>query len=178
MKALILILGMVLGTAVSAAPLGQAAQAPSKIIEISLKDALGNELGKATLKESDSKAVHLSLRVGKLKPGTHGVHFHEKGVCEGPDFKSAGAHFSPLPREHGSKNPKGPHAGDLPNLEIGSDGSGLAEWNLPRVTLRTGPGSLLREGGTALVIHAGADDLKSNPSGNSGDRIACGVIRP
>jgi Cu-Zn family superoxide dismutase len=96
--------------------------------------------------------------------------------CEGPTFQSAGAHFNPGQKEHGTQNPKGPHAGDMDNFTVGADGTARATVTDPRVDLGTGSNSLFSNGGTSLVIHAKADDMKTNPSGNSGDRIACGVI--
>ena len=113
-----------------------------------------------------------------LAQGVHGIHFHEKGKCKGPDFESAGAHLNPGKKQHGFQNPKGFHAGDLPNVTVKDDGTVNADLVTNQVTLEKGqPNSLLKKGGTALVIHAQADDYKTDPSGNSGARIACGAIR-
>jgi Cu-Zn family superoxide dismutase len=114
--------------------------------------------------------------VNGLKQGLHGIHIHENGVCVGPSFTSAGEHYNPLDKEHGLKNPKGPHAGDLPNLEVGADGKGHLSTSTKLVTLSPGKTTLFTSNGTALVIHAGTDDQMTSPAGNSGGRVACGVI--
>ena len=116
------------------------------------------------------------MSVEKLPPGTHGIHIHTVGKCEGPAFTTAGGHFNPDAKKHGKDNPDGMHAGDLLNIEVGADGTGNANLRAMNVTLGDGPNSLFHDGGTALVIHATADDYKTDPSGNSGARIACGVI--
>jgi Cu-Zn family superoxide dismutase len=140
-----------------------------------LRDATGEEVGTATFTE-EAGAVRLSADVQGLPPGEKGVHIHQTGACEPPTFESAGAHFNPEGRRHGTLNPEGPHAGDLPNLEVAQDGRGRLEATTDRVTLSAGTASLVDEDGSALVVHAQRDDLQTDPSGNSGDRIACGVI--
>ena len=112
----------------------------------------------------------LSIDATGLPPGAHGLHLHAVGKCEGPDFASAGPHWNPANRQHGTQNPGGPHAGDLPNLEVGEDGRGAA-------TLSIAPGFLDGDG-AALVIHASADDYRTDPSGSSGARIACAAFNP
>jgi len=104
------------------------------------------------------------------------VHIHNVSTCTAPDFTSAGPHFNPGAKQHGSGNPNGPHAGDLPNFEVDAKGVGDVSFAVPDITLGEGPNSLFHAGGTALVIHAAADDNKTDPSGNAGARIACGVI--
>jgi Cu-Zn family superoxide dismutase len=121
--------------------------------------------------------VVLRLRAWDLPPGIHGFHIHESGVCESPAFETAGGHFNPFGKKHGLKNPDGPHAGDLPNLLVLPDGTVELTITVPGVTLRPGRNSLLRPEGASLVIHADPDDGKSDPAGNSGPRIACGIIR-
>ena len=116
------------------------------------------------------------MEVAGLPPGKHGFHLHDKGICEPPGFTTAGDHFNPLGKHHGAKNPQGKHAGDLPNLEVGPDGTAELTATAEGATLGKGTASLLKEGGTSLVIHAGPDDENSDPSGNSGPRIACGVV--
>jgi superoxide dismutase, Cu-Zn family len=145
---------------------------------IALRDSAGADIGTAELRQEGS-GVRLLVSVTGLPPGSHGIHFHENGSCEhsgGEAFGGAGAHFSPEQRQHGLENPQGPHAGDLPNLAVGSDGAGRLEGTTDRVTLASGPNSLIRAGGTSLVIHASPDDQRTDPSGNSGARVACGVI--
>jgi Cu-Zn family superoxide dismutase len=134
------------------------------------------KIGTATFSQTDS-GVEIKLDVSKLPPGTHGIHVHSVGKCEGPDFKSAGGHLNPEGKKHGTDNPEGPHAGDMPNIEVGSDGQAHMTIIAKGVTLDSGPNSLFHDGGTALVIHEKADDYKTDPSGNSGNRIACGVIQ-
>ena len=135
----------------------------------------GKSIGTATLTEQ-KKGVQVKLKVSGLTPGKHGFHIHENGACTTPDFKSAGAHFNPLHKQHGVDNPSGKHAGDLPNLEVKQDGSVEATVVATGTTLRKGPSSLLKEGGTAIVIHAEPDDNMSDPAGNAGARVACGVV--
>ncbi|MCG1029149.1 superoxide dismutase family protein [Virgibacillus halodenitrificans] len=143
---------------------------------VSLKNKDGDVVATATLTE-DEEGVHVALEGEKLPAGTHGFHIHEKGACEAPDFKSAGGHFNPTDAKHGFDVPEGPHAGDMKNIEVGEDGTVQTERMADMVTLKKGEAnSLFKEGGTALVIHSGADDYKSQPSGDAGERIACGVI--
>ena len=146
------------------------------MLTVEMMDSDGNAIGTAELSEEDV-GVMVALEVEGLEEGMHGIHFHETGMCEGPDFESAGGHFNPTGAMHGMDNPDGPHAGDLPNIEVSSDGTASQEFTAENVTLATGEeNSLLKEGGTALVIHAAEDDQTTDPSGDSGDRIACGVV--
>jgi Cu-Zn family superoxide dismutase len=140
-----------------------------------LKNAPGEVVGTATLTEV-SGGVRVVLTARGLPAGDKGVHIHGVGTCEPPAFTSAGAHFNLAGRHHGLLNPLGPHAGDLPNLRIEADGSGRLESLNDRITLGTGPTSLFDGDGSALVIHAAADDQRTDPTGNSGSRLACGVI--
>lgn len=141
-----------------------------------LVNAQGQQVGQATLTQIHD-GVKIQLTVENLPPGVHAFHIHAKGDCQGPDFKSASGHFNPFNKEHGVNNPKGPHAGDLPNLTVGSDGKGSLTVTNTMVTLESGPkNSLFQEGGTSLVIHADPDDYKTDPAGNAGARIACGPI--
>jgi superoxide dismutase, Cu-Zn family len=140
-----------------------------------LKDAAGKVVGKATFQDAKD-GVKVSLQVMGLKPGKHGVHIHSMGKCEAPDFKTAGGHFNPDSKHHGHKNPQGPHVGDLGNLTVDKNGKGHLTADAKGASLTEGNGSLLVAPGTALVIHADADDEMSDPSGNSGARIACGVV--
>jgi len=141
-----------------------------------LSNASGQAVGSATFFQQPD-GVRVFVRVNGLSPGDHGAHIHAVGRCDGPDFKTSGGHLNPEGKKHGLVNPEGPHAGDSPNLEIGPDGTGVLEYINPRVTLSSRTANSLSEvSGTSLVIHANADDQKTDPSGNSGTRIACGVI--
>jgi superoxide dismutase, Cu-Zn family len=142
---------------------------------VELKNAQGESIGTATLTEA-GKGVRVTLDVKNLPPGDHGIHFHQMAKCEGPKFETAGEHFNPESKEHGMKNPKGPHAGDMNNFKVKADGTAKATLTDQRVNLGSDANSLFTGGGTSLIIHAQADDMKTDPSGNSGDRLACGVI--
>src|SRR5262245_1108668 len=143
--------------------------------EASLKDKDGKNVGRATLIET-SEGVRIALTGYRLPPGTHGLHIHTVGSCQPPEFTSAGAHFNPANKKHGRMNPEGPHAGDLPNLVVAASGEGGLDVTTKAVTLGPGPTSLLGPEGTSIVVHVAADDEKTDPVGNSGGRIACGVI--
>ncbi|WP_028548269.1 superoxide dismutase family protein [Paenibacillus sp. UNC451MF] len=161
------------GTNSIAAQANEPAPAPKTIDIINSK---GTKIGTATLTQVP-EGVKFQVDVSGLTPGKHGMHIHQTGVCTPPDFKTAGEHFNPESKKHGFDNPQGYHAGDLPNLEIGSDGRGRAEVVAPKLTLaKDKANSVVKTGGTALVIHEKEDDYKTDPSGNSGDRVACGVI--
>ena len=140
-----------------------------------MKTPAGQSIGMATLTEVPG-GVRIVLEVKDLPPGQKGVHIHEVGKCEGPQFTTAGAHFNPDKKQHGSLNPQGPHAGDLPNLTVATDGSGRLETTTDRITLAEGATSVFDADGSAIVVHAAVDDFKTDPTGNSGGRIACGVI--
>lgn len=145
-------------------------------LTVNLMDGNGKPVGTAELIEEED-ALRIMVEAENLPEGLHGFHFHEKGVCEAPDFESAGGHFNPTGVSHGLDHEDGPHAGDLPNLEVGPDGTVKEEFFVENLTLLAGEeNSLYQEGGTSLIIHAEADDGTTQPSGNSGDRIACGVV--
>jgi Cu-Zn family superoxide dismutase len=142
-----------------------------------LMNAQGTKIGTAKF-SSAANGVKVSVKVSQLTPGEHGIHIHTVGKCDGPAFATAGGHFNPTSAHHGAKNSQEPHphVGDLDNLKVGENGKASASFTISGATLGDGQNSLFHEGGTALVIHAKADDLMSDPSGNSGERIACGVI--
>lgn len=146
-------------------------------VDVTLYDKDKEKVGRATFRQANGGTI-VTLNASDLQPGTHGFHIHEKGACEPPDFKSAGGHFNPTNTKHGFDNPEGPHAGDLPNIDVSRSGTVKTQGAADMVTLVKGKkNSLLGGDGTALVIHSKADDYKSQPSGDAGERIACGVIR-
>ncbi|WP_062107139.1 superoxide dismutase family protein [Bacillus niameyensis] len=145
-------------------------------LETEMINTKGEKIGTATLTET-SEGVKIHLQAKGLETGTKAIHIHETGVCEAPEFTSAGAHFNPGGKQHGFQNPKGFHAGDLPNIKVAEDGTVNVEIIASNVTMKKGEkNSLLDADGSALVIHEKADDYKTDPAGNAGERIACGVI--
>jgi Cu-Zn family superoxide dismutase len=149
--------------------------ARAQTVTVELRNGQGAVVGHARLSQEPG-GVRLQVEVSGLAPGLHGFHIHAVGQCEPPAFTSAGPHFNPEGKQHGHKNPAGPHAGDLPNLMVGPDGSGRADLLTADVTLAGGSYSLFQPAGTSLVIHADPDDEQTDPAGNSGARVACGVI--
>jgi Cu-Zn family superoxide dismutase len=140
-----------------------------------MRDAAGHDLGTLTIAQTPQGLVTTGTLRG-LPPGTHGIHLHAVGRCEAP-FASAGGHWNPAGRQHGFDNPMGPHAGDMRNLTVGADSAATVNVTAANGTLREGATPLLDADGAALVVHAGADDYRTDPAGNSGARIACGVVQ-
>jgi Cu-Zn family superoxide dismutase len=148
---------------------------PASQATAELRDKDGKAVGVATFRES-SGGVTVDLNVKGLTPGLHAVHVHAVGKCEAPAFTSAGGHFNPAQKKHGYKSPEGAHAGDLPNMLVAKDGTGRFESFTDGMTLKPGATSVFDKDGSALVIHAGVDDNVTDPTGNAGDRAACGII--
>ncbi len=175
MKRILAIFGLVLVAALSTAA---AAGAVGERATGTFVDGTGKQVGTAELTQ-EAGQVRVIVRFDNadvVKAGNHGFHFHAVGRCDGPDFMSAGGHFNPTSKQHGLKNPAGPHAGDLPNLTVEANGTAAYQATNALVTLGPGANALLDADGSALVIHADPDDEATDPTGNSGGRIACGVV--
>ncbi len=148
------------------------AQAPATA---TMKDVQGVTVGAVALRDVPT-GVLMKVDLTGVAPGVHGFHIHTTGKCEAPMFTSAGGHFAPGGTKHGLLAPMGPHAGDLPNVYVGPDGKLSVEILVKGVTLAAGGASLFDPDGSAIVLHAAADDYITDPAGNAGGRIACGVI--
>ncbi|HLW76975.1 MAG TPA: superoxide dismutase family protein [Bryobacteraceae bacterium] len=150
--------------------------AGEKPVKVEMKDAKGADVGTATISpHKGGTGVDIKTDFKNLTPGDHALHIHTNAKCE-PPFTSAGGHFNPDGKKHGLDNPEGAHAGDMKNFTVGAKGTAKVTVTDERVTMGTDNHSIFSNGGTALVIHAKGDDMKTDPAGNAGDRIACGVI--
>ena len=164
-----------LAFSVAAAPLFAKAK---ETVTVPLHNAQGADAGKAVFTQEKGGKVKVKIDLTGLPLGEHGVHIHQNGKCDAPDFKSAGGHFNPDSKQHGFQNPAGHHAGDLPqNVNVGSSGTGSATFRVDYLSMDpAAANSIFANGGTSIVVHEKADDMKTDPSGNSGNRIACGVV--
>ena len=169
---------------IGAAAICACASAPSPLNRVAvaystLQSAAGEPRGTALLWQDPANVVHVELQLRDLPPGEHGIHFHAVAKCEGGTtaFSTAGGHYNPIGKEHGLNNSAGPHAGDAQNVIVAADGHAQVNFTTDRVTLTAGSTSLFDGDGSAIVIHADRDDQVSQPSGNSGARIACGTVR-
>ena len=153
-----------------------AGTASAQMKHVSLKDAKGADVGMAMISPAKGGGVSIDLDVHGLPPGEHALHFHAVPKCEGPDFTSATGHFNPAMKKHGMQNPEGPHAGDMANFTVDAKGAAKTTITNANVSMGAEANSIYANGGTALMIHGAADDMKTDPAGNAGPRIACGVI--
>jgi superoxide dismutase, Cu-Zn family len=167
--------GLIVTAITATAASGQ--EAP-KQIKVAITSATGQDAGFATFK-TVKKGVKVKIELKNLDFGPHAVHIHQNPVCDAPDFKGAGGHFNPDGKHHGYMNPMGHHNGDFPeSVSVGEDHKGEATFVIPSISLDpAAPNSLFLHGGTSIVVHAKADDQKTDPSGDSGNRVACGVIK-
>lgn len=165
-------LALIAATAVA----GTVSLSAQGVTHVALKDAAGKDVGMAMLSEAKGGGVSIDIDVKGLPPGEHALHFHQTAKCEAPGFTTAAGHFNPGMKKHGTQNPEGPHAGDMANFTVAANGTAKTTIVNKNVTLGAGPNSLFTDGGTALMIHGAADDMKSDPAGNAGARIACGTV--
>ena len=171
--------GVVMGGALLAlaacGPAPASEPARPRAYDLPVYDANSQQVATVRLTQQGRDSVRVSVAATRVPAGTHGVHLHSVGRCEGPSFTSAGPHLNPTSRQHGLRNPAGPHLGDMPNMTVGANGQGTLE-TIVAGALTPGTAPIFDADGTSLVIHASADDQVTDPAGNSGARIACTVI--
>lgn len=158
---------------------GMVAEAPMRGADearVALNDVRGRNVASAQMSQ-ETGGVRVRVAATAMAAGTYAAHVHMVGRCDAPAFESAGGHWNPTGQQHGRDNPAGAHLGDLPNLSVGTDGRGSMEYLVAGARLDAGGNGVLDADGSALIIHANADDYRTDPSGNSGGRIACGVVR-
>jgi Cu-Zn family superoxide dismutase len=176
MRALVMVAGLGLLAACSTPhPDRVSNKPPSLTMTVQLLGPNGELHGTATLAQTGTD-TRVRAQVSGLAPGSYAIHLHSVGQCVGPDFKTAGGHFNPTTHQHGKDNPAGPHMGDLPNITVGTDGQGSLDATIAGLQMKGGSAPLLDADGAAVLLHAGPDDYKTDPSGNSGARIACGAL--
>jgi Cu-Zn family superoxide dismutase len=178
MKRVVIIASAAAAAALSACSMQGAAPAAASSAAkatVEILDSAGKTVGTATATQI-GETIRIRVEAAAMPAGSHGAHVHAVGACTAPDFASAGPHWNPTSHQHGKDNPAGMHMGDLPNLAIGRDGRGTIEYSIPAASISGGPNPLLDADGAAIVIHAQADDYRTDPSGNSGGRIACGIF--
>ncbi|KEQ54480.1 superoxide dismutase family protein [Sphingobium chlorophenolicum] len=180
MKIAAIIMALPMAVMASGCATGSSADAPvanatAPVAHARLLAGDGSARGEATVTQA-TDGLHVLVRAQGLTPGMHAVHVHTVGSCTPPDFASAGGHWNPTGHKHGRDNPDGMHMGDMPNMIAGADGVGEMEYVIPGGTVSAGATPLLDSDGAAVVIHAQADDNKTDPAGNAGGRVACGVL--
>lgn len=153
--------------------------APAMKHVVMLKNGKGEDAGKVTFTQKAGGPVKMKIELKNLPTGMHAVHIHQNATCDAPDFKGAGGHFNPEKKQHGFENPMGHHAGDLPqNVTVGENHMGEATVEMKDISLdKAAENSIFANGGTSVVVHEKADDMKTDPTGNAGNRIACGVVQ-
>jgi len=171
-------LGLAVGAGVVWGQADQTKKPASNELKVKLVSSQGQPAGTVTFRPVKN-GVKMTVKLENIPFGEHGVHIHEHAVCDAPDFKAAGGHFNPMGKHHGFENPEGHHAGDLPkNVSVGENHKGEASFVLTDISMDPNlPNSIFANGGTSVVVHEHADDEKTDPSGNSGNRIACGVVK-
>lgn len=170
-------LGLLVGSGIVALTVSSTAATGATHAGATLVDGTGAEIGWVRLTEAGDGRLHVNVKVAGLTAGLHGIHFHGVASCVGPAFTSAGTHHNPLGAAHGLDDPYGAHAGDLPNLTVNIAGRGHLDAVSDRATLTSGPTSLFDANGSAVIIHALEDDQQAtSATGNSGARVACGVV--